>query len=64
MFGSPYYLYVPSEKRSKLEDKVEKGIFLGYSTQTKGYKVYNLKTDNISITRNVQLNEDRVWNWE
>ncbi|KAK4386664.1 Retrovirus-related Pol polyprotein from transposon TNT 1-94 [Sesamum angolense] len=36
VFGSICYVHIPTEKRHKLEEKTEKGIFLGYSTQSKG----------------------------
>ncbi|KAL0364615.1 UNVERIFIED_CONTAM: putative mitochondrial protein [Sesamum angustifolium] len=35
VFGSICYVNIPTEKRHKLEEKTEKGIFLGYSTQSK-----------------------------
>ena len=38
VFGSICYAHIPKEKRHKLEEKTQKGIFLGYSTQSKGYK--------------------------
>ncbi|KAK4397229.1 Retrovirus-related Pol polyprotein from transposon TNT 1-94 [Sesamum angolense] len=44
VFGSICYVHIPIEKRHKLEEKTEKGIFLGYSTQSKGYRIYHLKT--------------------
>ncbi|KAK4404113.1 hypothetical protein Sango_0779900 [Sesamum angolense] len=53
-----------SEKRHKLEEKTEKGIFLGYSTQSKGYRIYNLKTKKLIISRDVEFDEDAVWNWD
>jgi len=31
MFGCIVYVHVPEEKRSKLDPKVEKCIFIGYS---------------------------------
>ncbi|RDY06296.1 hypothetical protein CR513_09745, partial [Mucuna pruriens] len=45
VFGSIRYIH-----RHKLEDKIVRGIFLGYSTQSKGYQVYNLQTKKLSIT--------------
>ena len=35
VFGCICYIHVPSQKRHKLEEKSEKGIFLGYSTLSK-----------------------------
>ncbi|KAL0347031.1 UNVERIFIED_CONTAM: Retrovirus-related Pol polyprotein from transposon TNT 1-94 [Sesamum calycinum] len=43
VFGSICYVHIPTEKRHKLEEKTEKGIFLGYSTQSKGYRIYTPK---------------------
>jgi hypothetical protein len=33
MFGCIAYLHVPDEKKSKLDSKVEKCIFIGYSLE-------------------------------
>ncbi|KAL0318763.1 UNVERIFIED_CONTAM: putative mitochondrial protein [Sesamum angustifolium] len=58
VFGSICYVHIPTEKRHKLEEKTEKGIFLGYSTQSKGYRIYNLKTKKLIISRDVEFDED------
>lgn len=42
VFGSICYIHVPDKKRHKLEDKTVRGIFLGYNSQSKGCRVYNL----------------------
>jgi hypothetical protein len=44
IFGSICYVHVPAAKRSKLDDKAEMGIFSGYASSSKGYRVYNLNT--------------------
>ncbi|GKV21544.1 hypothetical protein SLEP1_g31514 [Rubroshorea leprosula] len=41
VFGSICYNHVPAAKRGKLDEKVEIGIFIGYATEAKGYKVYD-----------------------
>ncbi|KAL0319039.1 UNVERIFIED_CONTAM: Retrovirus-related Pol polyprotein from transposon TNT 1-94 [Sesamum angustifolium] len=38
--------------------------FLGYSTQSKGYRIYNLKTKKLIISRDVEFDEDAMWNWD
>jgi hypothetical protein len=38
------HVHVPDEKRSKLDSKVEKCIFIGYSLEQKGYRCFNLST--------------------
>ena len=40
IFGFPVYLHVPKEKRSKLDPLGKKGMFVGYSDQSKAYKIY------------------------
>jgi hypothetical protein len=40
------------------------GIFVGYSTISKAYKVYLPQTQKITITRDVQFHEDDKWNWD
>ena len=52
------------KKRSKLDDKTEKGIFVGYNSQSKGYRIYNLKSNKIIISRDVEFDENVVWNWD
>ncbi|KAL0284007.1 UNVERIFIED_CONTAM: putative mitochondrial protein [Sesamum angustifolium] len=64
VFGSICYVHIPTEKRHNLEEKTEKGIFLGYSTQSKGYRIYNLKTKKLIISRDVEFDEDAMWNWD
>ncbi|KAM2377527.1 hypothetical protein ACFX1X_044117 [Malus domestica] len=41
VFGSLCYVHIPSELRQKLDVKSTKGIFVGYATCEKGYKVYD-----------------------
>ena len=44
--------------RHKLEDNTIQGIFLGYNTQSKGYRVYNLQTKKLVIIRDVEIDEN------
>ncbi|KAL0435045.1 UNVERIFIED_CONTAM: Retrovirus-related Pol polyprotein from transposon RE1 [Sesamum radiatum] len=64
VFGSIHCVHIPIEKRHKLEEKIEKGIFLGYSTQSKGYKIYNLNTKKLIISRDVEFDKGAMWNWD
>ncbi|KAL0323576.1 UNVERIFIED_CONTAM: Retrovirus-related Pol polyprotein from transposon RE2 [Sesamum angustifolium] len=64
LLNSICYVHIPTEKRHKLEEKTEKGIFLGYSTQLKDYRIYNLKTKKLIISRDVEFDEDAMWNWD
>ena len=39
VFRCPVYLHVPKEKRSKLDPSGKKGIFVGYSGESKDYEI-------------------------
>ena len=44
-------------KLGKFDPKSDKAIFLGYSTTSKGYRVYNLKTQTVQISMHVIFDE-------
>ncbi len=44
VFNYIAYVHVPDEKRSKLDPKTEKCIFIGYSLKQKGYRCFNPST--------------------
>ncbi|XP_009763596.1 uncharacterized protein [Nicotiana sylvestris] len=52
------------EKRSKLDDKSERYVFVGYGQSSKGYKLYNPKNDKVTISRDVEFDEDNVCEWK
>lgn len=52
------YALVNSQARQKLDEKSKKCIFVGYSTQSKAYKLYDPVSGKIMISRNVMFNED------
>lgn len=58
------FYQIPQQKRDKLDKRAEKGIFVGYSLVTKGYKIYCLKTNKILVSSDVKFNEMAVWNWD
>jgi len=57
MFGYVAYVHVPDEKRSKLDPKVKKCIFIRYSLKQKKNRCFNLSTQKLQISRNVVFNE-------
>jgi transposase InsO family protein len=63
IFGCLAYSQVPESKRKKLDDRGEKCIFLGYSEESKAYKLYNPLTKKLVVSRNVIFDEESVWNW-
>ena len=40
IIGCPVYTHIPKDKRKKLDPTIMKGIFVGYSTSSKTYRVY------------------------
>ena len=48
-------MHVPKEKRSKIDNKYEKCIFVGYKDKIKGYKIWN------PVTRKIVYNQDVVF---
>ena len=58
IFGCPIYIHVPKEKRSKLDFSRRKGIFVGYSDQSKSCRVYIPAYDHINIRKDVTFDED------
>ncbi len=61
VFGCIAYVHVPDEKRSKLDPKVEKCIFIRYSLEQKGYRCFNPSTRKLQVSRNVVFNEMVSW---
>ena len=53
--GCICFAQVPKEKKIKLDEISEKCIFVCYSSMSKGYRLYNLKTKKIIISRDVIL---------
>ena len=64
VFGSLCYLHVSSIKRGKLDERAEKGVFVRYAVESKGYKIYSLSKMKIVISRDVHFNENSYWNWD
>jgi len=64
VFGCLCYTHIPSSLRQKWDSKTGKGVFVGYGSCEKGYRVYDLKTEKIVLSRSVIFSEDRAWNWE
>jgi len=57
VFGCIAYVHVPNEKRSKLDPKVEKCIFIGYSLEQKAYRCFNPSTRKLQVNRDVMFDE-------
>ena len=56
-FSCDAYVHVPKDKRSKLDNKFEKCIFIGYKDGMKGYKIWNLVTKKNVYSQDVVFRE-------
>ncbi|CAL9016687.1 unnamed protein product [Prunus brigantina] len=57
-------VHVPDTKRSKLDDKSYKCVLLGYSDESKAYRLFDPITKKIVISRDVVFDEGESWNWK
>ena len=55
------YAHVPHKRRKKMDDKGEKYIFTGYDKRNKVYRLYNPRTKNLIISRDVEFDELDYW---
>lgn len=61
IFGFIAYAHVPDQRRTELEEKGVKCIFLGVSDHSKAYKLYNPNTKKIIISHDVIFGEQNFW---
>ncbi|KAJ4724683.1 Retrovirus-related Pol polyprotein from transposon TNT 1-94 [Melia azedarach] len=64
VFGSVAHVHVPDERRTKLDDKSESFILIGYDSSSKGYKLYNPNNKKIVISRDVIFDEEGEWDFD
>ncbi|KAG6393079.1 hypothetical protein SASPL_147309 [Salvia splendens] len=63
VLGSKAYAHVPDQTRSKLDDKSKPFIFIGYDSNTEGYKLYDPTSQKTMISRDVEFDEEGVWDF-
>ena len=59
IFGCLCFAHIPKDERSKLDPKSRKCVFLGYSSRSKGYRVYDLEKKKTIISRNLVFSENQ-----
>ena len=62
MFGCTAYVYIPKEKRSKVDQKAWKGIFVGYTDSPRIYLVYDPARKKIMRVTAVTFDESGKYN--
>ncbi|CAL8152332.1 unnamed protein product [Prunus armeniaca] len=58
VFDSLCYVHVPNELRHKLELKSVKGVFVGYATCEKGYRIFDPISKKLTLSRDVTFDEE------
>ena len=57
VFGSKCYILNDRENPGKFDAKNDEGIFLGYSTNSRAYRVYNKRTKTVMESINVVIDD-------
>jgi len=57
VFGSKCYILSDRDLRRKIDPKSDEGIFLGYSTNSRAYRVFNSKTETVMESINVVIDD-------
>ena len=60
VFGSITYAYVPKQKRTKLDDCSAEFILICYDSTTKGYKLYDPCSGKVTVSRDVEFDEEKT----
>jgi hypothetical protein len=63
IFGSTAYCHIPREKRTKLDPKAIRTIFVGYDSQSKAYRCYCPLRKKILLSRDVLFDETEIGNF-
>ncbi|KAF8378940.1 hypothetical protein HHK36_028365 [Tetracentron sinense] len=63
VFGCIAYAHVPKQRRTKLDDRSEH-VLIGYDSRTKAYKLYDPHSGKVSLSRDVEFDEERTWEWK
>ena len=61
IFGSLAYCHIPGDTRTKLDQTVERGYFVGYSETSKAYRIFIPGTKRIIVRRDVKFMEDKAF---
>ena len=61
VFGCDAYVHVPKEKKTKLDSKFERCIFIGYKDCLKGYKIWNTETRKVVHIQDVVFKEEKYF---
>jgi hypothetical protein len=58
VFGSKCYIKNNDENIGKYDDRVDEGVFLGYATNSKGYRCYNKRLHKLVDCIDIKVDEE------
>ncbi|RVW84289.1 Retrovirus-related Pol polyprotein from transposon TNT 1-94 [Vitis vinifera] len=64
VFGCVAHVHVPDAKRTKLDNKSLECVLLGFSDESKGYKLYDPVAKKVVTSIDIVFEEDRQWEWD
>ncbi|KAL8137841.1 hypothetical protein V2J09_003842 [Rumex salicifolius] len=63
IFGCIGHVHIPDVKRTKLDHKSVKCVFLGFSSESKAFRMFEPLGKKVHISRDVIFEEDKMWDW-
>ncbi|UYV80136.1 K02A2.6-like [Cordylochernes scorpioides] len=60
IFGALAYAHIPKQKRKKFDRRAKRCILVGYSTQSKGYRLWDNDSKQVFITKHARFDENKV----
>ncbi|UYV73291.1 hypothetical protein LAZ67_10002537 [Cordylochernes scorpioides] len=59
IFGALAYAHIPKQKRKKFDRRAKRCILVGYSTQSKGYRLWDNDSKQVFITKHARFDENK-----
>ena len=64
VFGCIAHVYVPEERKTKLDNRSITCVLLGVSEESKGYKLFDPVAKRVVVSINVIFEEEKQWDWD
>jgi len=59
-FGCPTFVHIPAPLRKKLDPKAQQGIFVGYSDESKAFRIWIPGQSRVITSRDVTFDEEKI----
>lgn len=57
-------IHVPDQRRTKLDNKSKKHVFIQYDEKTKAFNLFDPIEKKVIVSRDVHVNEESTWDWK